>query len=74
MPQLADGMLVRLDDAMNDLERIFPRASQTVELRYFAGLTESETAAVLRVSITTVKRDWELAKAWLLNELSEREQ
>ncbi len=59
---------------MNDLERIFPRASQTVELRYFAGLTESETAAVLRVSITTVKRDWELAKAWLLNELSEREQ
>jgi len=72
MPQLPDGMLIKLDDAMTDLEKIYPRPSQTVELRYFAGLSETETAAILGVSVTTIKRDWELAKAWLLNELAEK--
>jgi DNA-directed RNA polymerase specialized sigma24 family protein len=41
-----------------------------VELRYFGGLTVAETAAVLHVSPETVQRDWHVAKAWLLRELS----
>jgi DNA-directed RNA polymerase specialized sigma24 family protein len=41
-----------------------------VELRYFGGLSVEESAEVLRISLETVKRDWKLAKAWLLRELS----
>ena len=44
-----------------------------VELRYFGGLSVEETAEVLKVSPETVMRDWNLAKAWLLRELSEEE-
>ena len=46
------------------------RKSEVVELRFFGGLTVDETAAALRVSPETVMRDWKLAKAWLLRELS----
>ena len=45
------------------------RKSRIVELRFFGGLSVEETAEVLRVSPTTVMRDWGLAKAWLLREL-----
>jgi RNA polymerase sigma-70 factor (ECF subfamily) len=57
--------LVALDDAMNNLAAINPRKSQVVELRYFGGLSVEETAEVLNVSIATVMRDWNAAKAWL---------
>ena len=46
------------------------RKSDVVELRFFGGLTVEETATALRVSKETVMRDWKLAKAWLLRELS----
>jgi len=46
-----------------------PRKEQVVELRYFAGLSVEETAAVLNVSADTVTRDWKVAKLWLLREL-----
>lgn len=62
--------LLALDDALNELSIIDPRKSQVVELKYFGGLTEREVAAVLRVSPETVQRDWQVAKAWLLRELS----
>jgi RNA polymerase sigma factor (TIGR02999 family) len=62
--------LVALDDALTALASVDPRKSQVVELRYFGGLTVAETAAVLRVSPETVQRDWRVAKAWLLRELS----
>lgn len=62
--------LVALDDALNVLAEMDPRRSQVVELRFFGGLSVEETAAVLKVSPETVKRDWKLAKAWLLRELS----
>jgi len=62
--------LVALDDALNTLAAIDPRRSRVVELRFFGGLSVEETAEVLRVSPETVKRDWKLAKAWLLRELS----
>ena len=62
--------LVALDDALTTLASVDPRKSQVVELRYFAGLSAAETAAVLGVSPETVQRDWRVAKAWLLRELS----
>jgi RNA polymerase sigma factor (TIGR02999 family) len=64
--------IVALDDALTALAEVDPRKSQVVELRYFAGLSVAETAAVLGVSPETVQRDWRVAKAWLLRELSGR--
>jgi len=46
------------------------RKSQVVEMRFFGGLSVEETAEVLKVSPETVMRDWRLAKAWLLREMS----
>jgi RNA polymerase sigma-70 factor, ECF subfamily len=65
-----DADLLALDDALTALARLDPRKSQVVELRYFGGLSVEETAAVLKVSPDTVMRDWRMAKAWLLKELS----
>ncbi len=65
--------LVALDDALQSLAAIDPRKSRVVELRFFGGLSVGETAEVLKVSPDTVKRDWRLAKSWLLRELSGEE-
>jgi RNA polymerase sigma-70 factor, ECF subfamily len=62
--------LVALDDALKALAALEPRKSQTVELRFFGGLSVEETAEVLKVSPETVMRDWKLAKSWLRRELS----
>jgi RNA polymerase sigma factor (TIGR02999 family) len=61
--------LVALDDALTALAEIDPRKSQVVEMRFFGGLNIDETAAALHVSRDTVKRDWKMAKLWLLREL-----
>jgi RNA polymerase sigma-70 factor, ECF subfamily len=60
-----------LSRALEALARVDPRKSRVVEFRFFAGLSVEETAEVLKVSKETVARDWRLAKAWLLRELSE---
>ena len=65
--------LVALDDALNELTRIDERKGHVIELRFFGGLSVEETAEVLKVSPDTVMRDWRLAKAWLLRELSGEE-
>jgi RNA polymerase sigma factor (TIGR02999 family) len=65
--------LVALDDALQALAELDPRKSQVVELRFFGGLTEEETAEVLKVSPDTVLRDWKMAKRWLARELSHSE-
>ena len=62
--------LVALDDALEALARVDERKSRVIEMRFFGGLTVEETASVLNVSPDTVLRDWRLAKAWLLRELS----
>jgi RNA polymerase sigma-70 factor, ECF subfamily len=62
--------LVALDDALRDLAATDHRKSDVVELKYFGGLTVREIAEVLHVSEETVARDWRLARAWLLRELS----
>ena len=62
--------LLAIDEALNRLAAVDGRKSQVVELRFFGGLSVKETADVLKVSPDTVMRDWKLAKAWLLGELS----
>lgn len=62
--------IVALDDALETLAAVNPRKARIVELRFFAGLELKETAAVVGVSAETVMRDWKLAKAWLLKELT----
>ena len=61
--------LVALDDALQTLARFDERKSRVIEMRFFGGLTEEETAGALNVSRETVKRDWKMAKLWLLREL-----
>jgi RNA polymerase sigma factor (TIGR02999 family) len=62
--------IVALDDALQALSAIDPRKCRVVEMRFFAGLSVKEVAEVLNVSQQTVLRDWQLAKVWLLRELS----
>ncbi len=62
--------LLSLDEALHSLAEIDPRRSQVVELRFFGGLDNDEIAAVLKISPNTVTRDWNMARAWLYQELS----
>jgi RNA polymerase sigma-70 factor (ECF subfamily) len=68
-PEHAPIDLIALDDALDALGAIDPRKVRVVELRFFAGLTVEETAAVLDVAPDTVARDWRMARSWLLNQL-----
>jgi RNA polymerase sigma-70 factor (ECF subfamily) len=61
--------LVDLDRALEELAAADPRKAKVVELRFFGGLSVEETADVLHLSIDTIKRDWRLAKLWLLRAL-----
>jgi RNA polymerase sigma factor (TIGR02999 family) len=61
--------LCLLDSALTRLAQLDARQADVVELRYFGGLTIDETASFLGVSPKTVKRDWEMARAWLRAEL-----
>ncbi len=72
-PQSQDLDLLKLNEALDDLAELDPRASRVVELRFFGGLTEEKTAKVLQVSVPTVKRDWRKARAWLNRELCQEE-
>lgn len=65
--------VLAVDHALLALSKMDARKSQVVELRFFGGLTMEEIAEVLGVSTETVARDWRLAKAWLMRELSKRE-
>jgi RNA polymerase sigma-70 factor (ECF subfamily) len=65
--------LVALDDALQALEKLDPRQARVLELKFFAGLTNEETAEVLGVSRSTVRRDWSQAEAWLISELNWKE-
>src|SRR6266545_8057226 len=64
---------IALDEALDQLAAIDPRRSRMVELRFFGGLTEEETAEALKVSPRTVRREWSLARAWLYRELKRGE-
>lgn len=64
VPERADSLLA-LDEALERLNSMDPRLARVVECRFFAGLTEEETAEALGVSPRTVARDWQMARAWL---------
>ena len=68
-PSLDRVDLVALDRALEALAAVDARKSLVIELRFFGGLSVEEAADVLHVSADTVKRDWRLAKLWLLHEL-----
>jgi RNA polymerase sigma-70 factor, ECF subfamily len=70
VPSERSADLVALDDALQTLEKLDPRQARVVELRFFAGLSLEETAEALKVSLSTVRRDWSMAEAWLFRELS----
>jgi len=70
VPQSAD--VLALDKALRELEKIDPRKSQIVEMRFFGGLSQEETAEALNVSVATLRRDWSLARAWLARELKKK--
>jgi RNA polymerase sigma-70 factor, ECF subfamily len=62
--------LVALDDALSRLSSLDPRQGRVVELRFFAGMSVEETAAILDLSPRTVKREWQIARAWLRREFA----
>jgi RNA polymerase sigma-70 factor, ECF subfamily len=65
-----DRELVAIDDALRVLAEMDPRKARVIELRFFGGLSVEETAEVLKISPQSVMRDWKMAKAWLMRELS----
>jgi RNA polymerase sigma factor (TIGR02999 family) len=71
-PIRRDIDLVKLDDALFSLASKDEQQSRIVELRFFGGLSIEETAHVLGISASTVKRDWAAAKAWLYRDMSTR--
>ena len=62
--------VLALEEALLSLEKLDPRQAKIVELRFFGGLSIDEAAHVLKISSTTVKREWTIAKAWFQRELS----
>ena len=62
--------ILDLDEALVRLAEFDPRGCNVVVMRYFGGMTEEEIADVLQVAVRTVKRDWNVAKAWLHGELA----
>jgi RNA polymerase sigma-70 factor (ECF subfamily) len=70
--QISDGSfdLLELDEALTRLATKEEHLAHLVELRFFSGLDVAETASVLGISDSTVKRDWQMAKAWLHRELT----
>ncbi len=70
MPSDRSGVdVIALDEALNTLATFDERQAKIVELKYFGGMTLDETADVLGVSNVTVKRDWQIARAWLRQQL-----
>jgi RNA polymerase sigma-70 factor, ECF subfamily len=63
--------LIEVDEALCRLEELDPRSARVVELRFFGGLTEQEAAEVIGISVATLKRDWDFARAWLLSQLAD---
>jgi len=60
-----------LDEALDALSEFDPQQTRIVELRFFSGLNIQETADVIGVSASTVKREWAIAKAWLARRLDD---
>jgi RNA polymerase sigma factor (TIGR02999 family) len=68
--ETVDEDVIAIDEALTALEGVDRRASKVIELRFFGGLREDEAAETLGVSLSTLKRDWVFARAWLYDYLS----
>lgn len=68
-----DAGIIALDDALNSLAEFDSRKSKIIELRFFGGLTEEETAEALNMTLRTTQREWRLARAWLFNQLKSKD-
>ena len=69
----SDPEIIRLDEALEEMAKFDSRKAQVVEMRYFGGLTSGEIASVLGISPQSVNRDWSLAKAWLVREMTRQQ-
>lgn len=67
---ISSERLLALNEALTRLQALDERQCQIVELRFFGGLSVDETADLLKISSRTVKRDWQIARAWLYGELA----
>ena len=67
--QSFDKDVVLLDDALRDLEKLDPKQARIVELRFFGGLAEKEVAKMMKVSVSTISREWKAAKMWLMHQI-----
>ena len=70
LPNKTEFDVLRLEEALTSLEKLDPRQAKIVELRFFGGLSIEETAYILKISETTVRREWTFAKAWFQRELT----
>jgi RNA polymerase sigma factor (TIGR02999 family) len=71
IPGHPDLDILRLNDALESLSQLAPREAQIVEMRFFGGLTIEEIAEVMQLAPITVRRDWNFARAWLYQQLTE---
>jgi len=69
LPQIHSRDVLALNDALYDLSRLDEQQGRIVEMRFFGGLSSEEIAPVLGISVSTVKRDWNVAKAWLTRQM-----
>jgi RNA polymerase sigma factor (TIGR02999 family) len=72
LPQERSTDVVALDDALHDLAKLDEQQARIVELKFFGGLATEDIADVLGISASTVKRDWNVAKAWLTRAMKKR--
>ena len=70
IPVPPEAFILNLHETLEAFATVAPRQAKVVELRYFGGLSEEETAAAMSTSARTVRRDWQFAKVWLQRELS----
>ena len=68
---LPDELVLQLDEALERLKAAYPEVAQVVLLKFYGGLTNEEIVEITRTSVSTVKRQWNYAKAWLFNSVSE---
>jgi len=66
----ADKQLLAVHEVLDELAREFPAHAEVVKLRYFAGMTNEETAQVLGMSVSTIKNYWAFSRTWLFNEIT----
>jgi RNA polymerase sigma factor (TIGR02999 family) len=71
LPVKGDAQLIALDESLRELSQRDERQGKIVDMKFFGGLTTSEIADVLGVSVATVERDWAVARVWLRRQIAE---